>query len=75
MTVIRTTNNRTFGGYASIAWKSAGGSYANDNASWLFSLDQRLKFPANNGNAYHLNFNPGHGPTFGNGHDLRTFPR
>jgi len=71
MTVIRTTNNRTFGGYASVGWASAA-AYTNDNASWLFSLDQRLKFPVINGKPHHLYFHPGYGPTFGSGHDLCT---
>ena len=73
MTIIRSTNDCLFGGYASQAWISRG-NYVNAAGSFLFLLtnangNQPTKFLYNNNN-YAFYDNQTYGPTFGNGHDL-----
>jgi len=72
ITVIRSKERRTFGACTTKGFTSSGG-YVNDNASWLFSLDQSLKLPAIAGNSHHVYHHPSYMPTFGSNHDLRTW--
>jgi hypothetical protein len=64
------SNGFRFGGYTTASWTSNSG-YKSDSNAFLFSLNNRKKFPLKNtsdSNAiYH---NSSYGPTFGGGHDI-----
>ena len=68
LTVIKATNGKRFGGYASVSWLSLN-RYVNDDNAFLFSLDSKKCFKKKDkpSSLYdHYNY----GPTFGEGHDL-----
>ncbi|XP_056000058.1 interferon-induced protein 44-like isoform X2 [Ostrea edulis] len=76
VTVLYNTNNTIYGGYLSQSWNSNGG-YINDPYACLFRLQYNgssnpLKFQiTKTANAGYGDSN--NGPTFGGGHDLKTF--
>ncbi|CAM4841955.1 unnamed protein product [Rotaria magnacalcarata] len=78
MTVVRSTNNYLFGGYASVGWTSAYGAYINDPRAFLFTLTnphniQPTKYlvkPDKVANA--LQYSNDYGPIFG-GCDIALF--
>ena len=68
LTVVKASNGKRFGGYASVSWESRQ-NYVRDDNAFLFSLDLKkcFKKKAKYSSLYdHSNF----GPTFGEGHDL-----
>ncbi|XP_015751613.1 PREDICTED: fibropellin-1-like isoform X2 [Acropora digitifera] len=74
VTIVKDTNNNTFGGYTSIPWRS-GNRYKNDPKAFLFSL----KNPTNNprkllqldsSSSHSVYDGANYGPTFGHRHDL-----
>ncbi|XP_044171458.1 uncharacterized protein LOC114970560 isoform X2 [Acropora millepora] len=74
VTIVKDTNNNTFGGYTSIPWRS-GNRYKNDPKAFLFSL----KNPTNNprkllqldsSSSHSVYDGANYGPTFGHHHDL-----
>ena len=71
LTVVRSNNNRRFGGFTSIAWDSSG-SYKTDEKAFIFSLDDKNCYyqKENNNGANAIYCNSGYGPAFGNGHDF-----
>ncbi|CAF4084936.1 unnamed protein product [Rotaria magnacalcarata] len=78
MTVVRSTNNYLFGGYASVGWTSVYGAYINDPCVFLFTLTnphnipptKYLVKPDNVVNA--LQYSNAYGPIFG-GCDIALF--
>ncbi|XP_078340011.1 interferon-induced protein 44-like isoform X4 [Crassostrea virginica] len=76
VTVLYNTNNTIFGGFLSQSWNSTG-AYINDPSAFLFRLQYSgssnpLKFPVTN-TANAVLGQSNYGPTFGSGHDIRTF--
>eukprot|EP00475_Leptophrys_vorax_P034014 TRINITY_DN5435_c0_g1_i1.p1 TRINITY_DN5435_c0_g1~~TRINITY_DN5435_c0_g1_i1.p1 ORF type:complete len:441 (+),score=67.90 TRINITY_DN5435_c0_g1_i1:26-1348(+) len=74
LTVVRSTTNHLFGGYASKPWHSRN-DHGNADGSWLFTLtqDSPCKFPAKQGSALHMYGGIGYGPWFGSGKGLSLF--
>ncbi|XP_071161983.1 interferon-induced protein 44-like [Mytilus edulis] len=77
VTILYNTNDSVFGGYTSISWSSAG-AYHVDASAFLFRLYQNrnwipVKMPFNGNNYNSIYDDATYGPTFGGGHDLRTF--
>ena len=76
VTVLYNSNGSVYGGYTSISWRSVG-DYGIDQKAFLFRLYQNrtfkpIQFPvASQDHAIYDVAN--YGPTFGSGHDLRTF--
>ena len=70
LTVIESTNNKRFGGYTPLDWKSGVNNYVNTSQSWLFSLDHKEKLPQIKSPEYGMYCNDGYGPTFGGNFDL-----
>ena len=76
VTVLYNTNNTIFGGYLSQSWDS-NGSYINDLSAFLFRLQfngasNPLKFAVSNAAKAGYG-DSSYGPTFGSGHDIKTF--
>ncbi len=46
LTVVKATNGKRFGGYASVSWRSVQ-QYVRDNDAFLFSLDLKKCFKKN----------------------------
>jgi hypothetical protein len=75
LTIILTTKGYVFGGFSPISWDSSNAYKADmTKESFLFSLisprsKEPQKFPLLN-TSYALYCSTGHGPTFGNGHDI-----
>ena len=67
ITIIRTTNNRIFGGFTAATWESD--SWKNDPAAFIFSLDLQQKYPVVT-TAHAIRCHSSYGPTFGGGFDL-----
>ncbi len=44
LSIIKTTQGHTFGGFTKTSWDSASG-YKHDNSSFLFSVDKLTKYP------------------------------
>jgi hypothetical protein len=44
VTLIKTNDGHTFGGFTTISWDSSG-YYKNDTQSFLFSVDKQTKYP------------------------------
>ena len=74
-TVIRTTNDCVFGGYASVAWDGTS-KYKEDPQAFLFSLVngsescKPLLMPIKAGDKYAICCNAAYGPIFGGGNDI-----
>eukprot|EP00347_Sterkiella_histriomuscorum_P000754 403374632 len=60
---------KTFGGYTSVPWTSAG-VYKEDRQAFLFQLNQRSIHPIENNFQYAVNHHPSYHLIFGGGHDL-----
>ena len=68
LTVVKSSNGKRFGGYASVSWENRQ-QYVRDDNAFLFSLDLKkcFKKKVKNSSLYdHTDY----GPTFGEGHDL-----
>ncbi len=65
LTIIKTITNRIFGGFTTVSWDSSSG-YKTDNHSFLFSVDERAKYPIINTFTHAIYCNSGYGPTFAN---------
>ncbi|CAF2225380.1 unnamed protein product [Rotaria magnacalcarata] len=78
MTVVRSTNNYLFGGYASVGWTSTYGAYINDPRAFLFTLTNPHNIPPTkylvkpDKVAYALQYSNDYGPIFG-GCDITLF--
>ncbi len=70
LTIIKTTTNRIFGGFTTVSWDSSG-AYKTDNHSFLFSVDERAKYPINKF-THAIYCDSSYGPTFGHGHDINV---
>ena len=71
LTIARSGAKRVFGGFAADLDWNVTNNYKNSTKTWLFSLDEKEKYPIRPSNAYHATYaNTGYGPTFGGGHDL-----
>mmetsp|Transcript_52579 Transcript_52579/g.83738 ORF Transcript_52579/g.83738 Transcript_52579/m.83738 type:complete len:750 (-) Transcript_52579:96-2345(-) len=74
ITIVQSTANHVFGGYANVAWSTASSNYVNDPKAWIFLLrSTRGNVPqkwnvTNAGNAVYHNIS--YGPTFGGGFDF-----
>ena len=76
VTVLYNQQGSVYGGYTAVSWDQSG-SYKDDANAFLFRLQYSgsavtNKFPSSN-SGYSVYCAGGHGPTFGSGHDLRTF--
>ncbi|KAH3823359.1 hypothetical protein DPMN_125158 [Dreissena polymorpha] len=76
VTVLYNQQDSVYGGYGSASWNSIG-NYIQDANAFLFQLkysgnDTRTKFPVTQA-IYALYGQSTYGPTFGHGHDLKTF--
>lgn len=69
ITFIKTKKNRRFGGYTEKCWNESSGKYVVDENSFLFSIDEKEKYPVSQPK-YSIYNNEWDGPTFGGGHDL-----
>lgn len=67
LVIVKSTLGYKFGGYTTVNWSSRG-SYVDDSAAIIFSLDKNLKYNKANSNAIYDNSS--YGPTFGGGHDF-----
>ena len=64
------SNGYRFGGYTSVPWKGDG-SYHQDARAFLFSLNNKTKYPIKNkSDQYAVYHNSSYGPTFGSGYDI-----
>ena len=61
--------NRRFGGYTEKCWNESSGNYIADENSFIFSIDEKEKYPVSQ-TKYSIYNNDSYGPTFGGGHDL-----
>ena len=68
LTVVKATNGKRFGGYASVSWRSMQ-QYVRDDDAFLFSLDLKKCFKKKS-KCTALFDHSDYGPTFGEGHDL-----
>eukprot|EP01133_Synstelium_polycarpum_P009760 gene9760-11397_t len=75
ITIIKSSNNYIFGGYASQSWNSTGTYYGDVNC-WLYTLyNNNITAPTKYIPKTTANFQYGmtsYGPTFGGGHDLNV---
>lgn len=76
VTVLYNQQGSVYGGYTAVSWDQSG-SYKDDANAFLFRLQYSgsavtNKFPSSN-SGYSVYCAGGYGPTFGSGHDLRTF--
>ena len=74
ITLIKNEKGNIFGGYASISWTSANGTYCSAPESFLFTLSniyniEPTKFPSKNDQKEVFHYSK-EGPHFGNGTDL-----
>ena len=69
ITFIKTNKNRRFGGYTEKCWNESNGNYIVDDNSFLFSIDEKEKYPISQPK-YAIYNNDAYGPTFGGQHDL-----
>ena len=70
LTIIKSHNNKVFGGYSDQSWKSTS-NYKTSNNLWIFSLDAKEKYKLKNENSQQgVYCNASYGPTFGGGHDI-----
>jgi hypothetical protein len=69
VTLVRSTNKRLFGGYASNPWNS-GGAWEKDPKAFLFSVTRKSTHPLFSNFENALYMNGSYGPTWGGNHDL-----
>ena len=69
ITFVKTKKNRRFGGYTEKCWNESNGNYIVDENSFIFSIDEKEKYPVSQAK-YSIYNNDSYGPTFGGGHDL-----
>jgi hypothetical protein len=69
LTIIKTTNNRIFGGFTTVPWESpsSNDNWRTDHHSFLFSVDERTKYPIVNNFEKAISCNSSRGPCFGDG--------
>ena len=67
LTLVKTTNNKIFGGFTPLNWKSQGG-LINDlkNQTFIFSLNLKKKYKMIKKNGYGIECAIDYGPNFGN---------
>ena len=68
LTVVKSSNGKRFGGYASVSWENRQ-QYVRDDNAFLFSLDLKKCFKKKS-KCSALYDQTDCGPTFGEGHDL-----
>lgn len=69
ITFVKTKKNRRFGGYTEKCWNESSGNYIADEKSFIFSIDEKEKYPVSQ-TKYSIYNNDSFGPTFGGGYDL-----
>lgn len=70
LVLIKTNFGKTCGGFTEVAWSCYGG-YREQSNSFLFSIDQKAKFPLKKAwQKYSICVDTSYLPTFGGGHDL-----
>jgi len=69
LTIVKSNLGKVFGGYSDQKW-TVTNNYKQSDKTWLFSIDEKEKFPVKKGNTQSVYCNQGYGPTFGGGHDL-----
>jgi len=70
LTIVKSQSGRIFGGYSDQTWNVTS-NYKSSTKTWLFSIDEREKFPIMSSGAPHATYTlDGYGPSFGSGHDL-----
>jgi len=70
LTIAKSHCAKVFGGYTDKTW-NYDGQYKKSENSWLFSIDEKLKFPLlNGGSHYAIKSEFNHGPIFGSGPDF-----
>jgi len=70
LTIAKSNHGKVFGGYTDQKWNYTN-NYKTSRDSWLFSIDEKLKFPImEDGISNAIYACAGYGPTFGSGHDL-----
>jgi hypothetical protein len=73
LTIIKTTNNRIFGGFTTVPWDSSNGTDKTDYHSFVFSVDERTKYPIVNTFDRAIYCYSSYGPLFGNGHTICVY--
>ena len=70
LTIIKSHNNKVFGGYSDQSWTSTS-NYKTSTNLWIFSLDAKEKYKLKNANSNQgVYCHTSYGPTFGGGHDI-----
>jgi len=69
LTIAKSSQGRIFGGYSDQKW-NVSNNYKQSDKAWLFSIDEKEKFPVKKGNNQAIYAHQNYGPTFGGGHDL-----
>ena len=68
LVLILTTEQKKFGGYTSLNWKSEGGFIGDtSDQTFIFSLNSSKKFDINDKEKSAIKFDLNNGPSFGNG--------
>ena len=74
LTIIKTTQGHTFGGFTKTSWDSSN-SYKHDNSSFLFSVDKLTKYPIIKDYDKAIYCYSSHGVIFGTGHTIRIYDK
>ena len=69
LTLIKTKNGKTFGGYNKASWNS-NSAYLASEGNFIFSLDNKTKHEIYQNQGQAMYGNASFGPTFGGGHDI-----
>ena len=70
ITLVKTTNNRRFGGFTTFAWNQNSSYYA-DRYAFIFSFDNKENYYINDASGSNAIYcNSSYGPTFGDGFDF-----
>lgn len=69
LTIVKSTQGKIFGGFSDQKW-TVTNNYKQSDKTWLFSIDEKEKFPVKKGNTQAIYAQTNYGPTFGGGHDL-----
>ncbi len=72
LTIIKSANNRIFGGFTTVPWDSSNG-YKTDYHAFIFSVDERTKYPIVNSFDKAVDSNSSFGPRFGTGPTISVY--
>ena len=74
LTIIKTTQGHTFGGFTKTSWDSSG-NYKHDNSSFLFSVDKLTKYPIIKDYDKAIYCHPSYGVIFGTGYTIAIYDK